>query len=279
MADQKENIGDVLGMAPVKPQASGSSRVNIGSTERLISAAGGALLTTIGARRGSWLTATLGGYLMYRGASGFCPINSVIGRNTAEEKEGDKSFEISKSVTINKPRSEVYQYWRKLENLPNFMYHLESVTQIDSKRSHWVAKIADNALAKAVGEIEWDAEIIEEAENDRLLWRSVPGASWDNAGEVRFVDAPGGRGTEVHTTIRYTPPAGDIGQVVAKVLNSSFKAMVKEDIRRFKRIMETGEIANNEGPRGGDSETINPALRQFKSTQYSSKPTHESSVL
>ncbi len=274
----------LLDIAPVDPIPSGSSQINVGQNERYVSVGAGALLTTIGLRRGGLggiLLAALGGALVYRGASGYCPINSAIGRDTSGEKTETDVLEISNSVTINKPREEVYQFWRKLENLPQFMRHLETVTQQDNKRSHWVARLdRENPVAKALPKIEWDAEIVEEEENSRLVWRSVPGATVDNSGEVRFVDAPGNRGTEVHATILYRAPQGIAGEAVMKLFSPAFKQMVKEDIRRFKRLMETGEIPTNEGPSGRQPETTNPVLHQSLETTSTYPPiSHESSVL
>jgi uncharacterized membrane protein len=112
-------------------------------------------------------------------------MNQVLGRNTAEPKAGNQgmdSIEIAKSLTINKPREEVYAYWQQLENLPRFMFHLSEVRQLDNKRSPWVAKLSDTPLAKTLGKVEWDAAIIEEIENERLLWKSVADARIDDAG-------------------------------------------------------------------------------------------------
>lgn len=269
-------------MAPVDPIPSGSSNINVGETERYVSAGAGALLTTLGLHRGGLsgvLLASLGGYLVYRGASGYCAISNAIGRNTADGKTETDVLEISKSVTINKPRSEVYAFWRRLSNLPQFMMHLESVTEQDATHSHWVASLdSESALGKVVPKIEWDAIIVEEDENHRLLWQSVPGATVDNSGEVRFVTAPGNRGTEVHATIKYRAPAGVVGEAAMKLLSPAFKAMVKEDIRRFKRLMETGEIPTNESPSGRKPETTNPALHELSpNTQAAQR--HESAVL
>lgn len=204
-------------------------------------------MTAIGVNRGGLggsIMALLGGYLMFRGASGYCPVNEVVGRNSNlnEQNQGVEPIEITRSVTINKPREEVYRFWRQLENLPIFMEHLERVTQIDLKRSHWEARIG-NIPGVGASTLEWDAEIVEEEENSRIVWRSVPGATVDNAGEVRFTDAPNNRGTEVLATIRYQPPAGALGGAVARLFNPLFKEMVREDIRRFKRYMETGEVS------------------------------------
>ncbi|QJW92181.1 SRPBCC family protein [Spirosoma taeanense] len=241
-------------MAPVEPIPSGSSQINVGENERFWSAGVGALLTTVGLRRGGLgglFLATLGGVLVYRGASGYCPINSAIGRDTSGRKTETDVVEINKRITVNKSREEVYQFWRHLENLPQFMHHLESVTQQDERRSHWVAKAgAGKAVAKLLPTVEWDAEIIEEEPNSRLVWRSVPGATVDNSGEVRFVDARGNQGTEVQVTILYRAPEGSIGEAVMKLFNPAFKYMIKEDISRFKELMETGGASANAGSAG-----------------------------
>lgn len=261
MANKKQPVSSVLGMGQIEPDTSGSSQINVDDTERIWSTAGGALLATYGLRRGSLgglLLATLGGFMVYRGASGYCPMNKALGRNTAEPKADDKamdSIEIAKSLTINKPRKEVYAYWRQLENLPQFMFHLSEVRQLDNKRSHWVAKLSDGFLAKTLGTVEWDAEILEEVKNERLVWKSVADARVDNAGEVRFVDAPNGQGTEVHAVIKYRPPAGQLGGAIMKLFNPALEEMVKQDLRRFKQLLETGEITTIEGqPSGRKSE-------------------------
>lgn len=273
-------------MAPVEPMPSGSSTINVGKNERYVSAGAGVLVATLGLRSkgfSSLLLTALGGYLVYRGASGYCPISKAIGRDTSEDKTETDVLEISKSVTINKPRTEVYQFWRKLENLPQFMMHLESVTQQDAKRSHWVARLdSENRFAKLLPKVEWDAEIVEEEDNTRLVWRSVPGATVDNSGEVRFVDAPGNRGTEVHATILYRAPEGIVGEAVMKLFNPAFKQMIKEDIRRFKRLLETGEIPTNEGPSGRKPEKENLAIHQLPmviNQPNETDPINESTVL
>lgn len=261
MANKKQPVSSVLGMGPVEPDAGGSSRINVGDTERIWSAAGGALIATYGLRRGSFsglLLATLGGFMVYRGASGYCPMNQALGRNTAGPNAGNgavDSIEIVKSLTINKPRKEVYAYWRQLENLPRFMFHLSEVRQLDNKRSHWVAKLSDGLLAQTLGTVAWDAQILEEEENERLVWKSVADARIDNAGEVRFVDAPNGQGTEVHAVIKYRPPAGQLGGAIMKLFNPAFEQMIKQDLRRFKQLLETGEITTIDGqPSGRKSE-------------------------
>ncbi|QJD77658.1 SRPBCC family protein [Spirosoma rhododendri] len=284
MANKKQPVSSLLGMGPIEPDTSGSSRINVDNTERIWSAAGGALLATYGLRRGSLgglLLATLGGFMVYRGASGYCPMNKALGRNTAEPKSDDKamdSIEIAKSLTINKPRKEVYAYWRQLENLPQFMFHLSEVQQLDNKRSHWVAKLSDGLLAKTLGTVEWDAEILEEVKNERLVWKSVADARIDNAGEVRFVDAPNGQGTEVHAVIKYRPPAGQLGGAIMKLFNPAFEEMIKQDLRRFKQLLETGEITTIEGQPSGRKSEQQPGKKPI-SEQAKVDEKHESAML
>jgi uncharacterized membrane protein len=226
---------------------------NVGRTERNVSIAVGALLGLAGLRKP--LTARglveigLGAALIHRGISGNCALYKALGISTAAgwdegsaqpEEYFNRSIHVQHQVTILKPASELYQYWRQLENLPRFMEHLKDVRRIDDKRSHWVAKGPMNSS------IEWDAEIINE-ELDRLIsWRSVGDPMVDNSGSVRFLDA-GEKGTEVQVTIDYIPPAGKLGAGVAKLFGEEPDQMVKEDLRRFKALMEAGEIPTTEG--------------------------------
>lgn len=223
----------------------GSAQVNVGQNERLISVAGGLVLAFAGLKKistGGILMALTGGVLLYRGITGNCPVNTALDRNTAEPDGLRDGIDLDTTLTIQQPREEVYRHWRHLENLPQFMHHLSDVRQLDARRSHWIAPVP-----KTDTEIEWDAELVAEEENRRLAWRSVDDAAVDNAGEVLFDDAPGGRGTEVHVHLSYRPPAGIAGIGVAKLLNPVFEQMVKEDLRRFKHVMETGEIPTTEG--------------------------------
>ena len=213
----------------------------------MISAAGGGLLIYYGLRYHGvpgLALAAAGGYLLFRGATGYCPANEATGRDTADQK--NRSLEITRSLTINKPREELYAYWRQLENLPTFMQHLQEIRQTNEKQSHWVANVP-----KDMGTIAWDAEIVREEENQRLAWRSLPGSDIENAGEVQFKDAPANRGTVVQATITYRPPAAAVGSDVAQLLNPLFTQMVKEDLRRFKRLMETGSIPTIAGQPSG----------------------------
>jgi uncharacterized membrane protein len=222
-------------------QSSGSG-VNVGRTERLISGIAGVAVIAMALRRKRLrgLLLPLGGGLISRAVSGRCAVNQAIGRNSAE---GDRvslasvgrgeGIKVERSIVVNRPRDEVYRFWRQLENLPRFMDHLESVTVIDENRSHWVAK------GPAGTKVEWDASIHNEIDNELLAWRSLPGADVDNAGSVHFEPTEGG--TEVRVVLSYDPPAGKVGATVAKLLGEDPSHQVDEDLRRFKQVMEAPE--------------------------------------
>jgi uncharacterized membrane protein len=151
----------------------------------------------------------------------------IIG--TTEEIVGDVSMDAKKSVTIQKSPEELYRYWRNLENLPQFMNYLESVKVLDDKRSHWVAKAPINTT------VEWDAEIIDEKENQLLVWKSIEGAQVDSVGSVAFISA-NGSGTEVKVTMKYSSPAGVMG--TALLFGENPQQQLDEDLNRFKQVMD-----------------------------------------
>lgn len=225
----------------ITPKPSGSGKLNVGPTERIVSAiAGGVLIATgiinIKKRPAVGIASALtGSSLLFRGSTGYCFVNEAVGRDTSTQTP--TAISIKETVTINRDRYDVYDAWRGLENLPLFMQHLQSVKEVTNTRSHWVAQVP-----KGLGTIEWDANIVREEPGEVLSWKSIPGAMVDNAGEVVFKDAPGNRGTELHAIISYIPPAGDVGKLAAKLLNNAFDRLVREDMRRFKRMIETGEL-------------------------------------
>jgi uncharacterized membrane protein len=157
------------------------------------------------------------------------------------------SVHVKKSITVNKPPDEVYGFWRDFENLPRFMTHLESVQTTGETRSHWRAK------GPAGGSVEWDAEIVEERPDELIAWRSLPGADVQNSGSVRFAAAPGGRGTELVVELDYAPPAGKAGRVAAKLLGEEPATQLADDLRRFKQVVETGEVVRSDGTPHGHS--------------------------
>jgi uncharacterized membrane protein len=154
--------------------------------------------------------------------------------------EGPLRFEAA--VTVRRPREEAYRFWHDFTNLPRFMLHLESVEVTGDRRSHW--RMEAPILHR---KIEWDAEIIEDRPNELIMWRSVPGADVPNEGTVHFDTAPGGRGTEVRVEMKYEPPAGRLGIALAKIVGEAPDQQVRDDLRRFKQVMEIGEIVRSEG--------------------------------
>jgi uncharacterized membrane protein len=145
------------------------------------------------------------------------------------------------SLVINSSPEELYRFWRDFENLPRFMRHLESVKVLDDKRSHWAAK------GPAGTTVEWDAEITEDRPNELIAWRSLEGADVYNTGSVRFEPAIGGRGTIVRVEIDYSPPGGVIGAGLAKLFGEEPEQQLDSDLRRFKQVIETGEVVRSEG--------------------------------
>ncbi len=158
-----------------------------------------------------------------------------------------QTIKVEKTVTINKPLDELYNFWHNFENLPQFMNHLKLVKVVDPERSHWVAK------APLGTSVEWDADIIEDRKNEFISWSSVKDADIENSGFVRFKKAPGNRGTEVEVVIVYQPPGGKIGAAIAKLFGEEPKQQIGDDLNRFKMLMETGEIATTEGQPKGSS--------------------------
>lgn len=150
-------------------------------------------------------------------------------------------LEVRASVSVRRPRTEVYQFWRELQNLPSFMVHLDRVEPVDERRSHWVA------TAPFGREIEWDAEVVGEVRGERLQWKSIEGADVMNEGTVRFVDAPGDEGTEVHVELRYHLPAGKLGRAVARYYGEEPRQQLDDDLRRLKQLLETGEVVRSDG--------------------------------
>jgi uncharacterized membrane protein len=154
----------------------------------------------------------------------------------------DRAVRIERVITINRSVHDVYQFWRRFENFPKFMRHLESVEMIDARRSRWRAK------APAGMTVTWEAETIEDREDEWIAWRSSPGSTIENSGSVRFSAAPGARGTEVRVQLQYNPPAGSLGRGIAWLFGEEPDQQIYEDLHRFKQLMETGEIPLSDGP-------------------------------
>jgi uncharacterized membrane protein len=238
-----------------------TSDINVAGAERWASALGGAALTAYAIKQlkdrspvGAALAAA-GSALIYRGATGHCPMYAAAGINTADHTTdtkralgGARGVHVEETCTISRPADELFAYWRNFEQLPRFMDHLVSVKQLDQRRSHWVAK------APAGRTVEWDAEIVNEIPGELIGWRTLDGADVVSAGSVRFKQAPGDRGTEVRVRLQYEPPAGRVGAAIAWMFGHEPSHAIQEDLRRFKQLMEAGEIPTIKGqPRGRQS--------------------------
>lgn len=149
---------------------------------------------------------------------------------------------VGRSVTIDRPRQELYDFWRDFNNLPLFMDNVTSVTIQDSERSHWI-------ISPPAGKtVEWDSTIIDDQPGHLIAWESLQGASVRNSGRVEFLDSPDGRGTVVRITLTYDPPAGTVGKLIAKLFQKDPKIQARQDLRRFKQLMETGEVSTAQAP-------------------------------
>lgn len=218
--------------------------VNVSESERWASLVGGAALVAYGLQKKSWggmALAALGGMTIYRGASGHCDLYHALGINTRTKQRNESvpyelGIRVDQSVIINKSPEELYRFWRNFENLPKFMWHLASVQMDDNRVSHWVAR------APLGTSVSWKAEVINEIENRVIGWRSLPGSQVDNAGSVQFRPAANGHGTEVRVSLQYNPFGGYVGAAIAKLFGEEPNQQIREDLQRFKQLMETGEI-------------------------------------
>jgi uncharacterized membrane protein len=216
--------------------------LNIGDGERWASLLAGGALTLYGLSRrslGGLALSLLGCDLVYRGTTGHSKLYTALGLSTAE------GVKVEHSMTVLRSPEELYRFWRNFDNLPRIMRHLESIRQTGPNLYHWTAQ------GPLGSRFEWDAEIITERENELIGWRSVAGSELDTTGSVHFVKAPGERGTEVRVVLKYNPPAGKAGAAVAALFGQSPEGQIREDLRRFKQVMETGTVPTTEGqPRG-----------------------------
>ncbi|MEJ7645820.1 MAG: SRPBCC family protein [Chryseolinea sp.] len=229
----KEEMKAPVNESTLLPPIYGTSLINVGYTERILSVAMGFALTTSSLKKlklSSFPLLIAGGYMIIRGATGYCHLNTIIHRNTANKKSD--AVEAEGSYIIEKPREEVYNYWRRLENLPLFMKHLAEVVQLDAKRSRWKVLVPGGFTT-----VSWDAEIVEDKAGEYISWSSLPGSTIDNAGSVSFVDAPGGT-TQIKARIAYRLPGGDAGSLAAKLINPIMQAQLLGDLERFKHTIE-----------------------------------------
>jgi len=216
--------------------------LSMSDIKRAMPFAGVALILLGIARRSpfSVLLAAIGGGIVYEGFRSGAFKNALSyekGMPTQQTLAHGQGIRVEEAVTVNRSREDLYRFWRNFENLPRVMRHLDTVKVINPTRSHWVAK------APAGLNVSWDAEIINDVENERIGWRSMDGADVPNAGSVRFDPAPGGHGTVVQVNLKYDPPMGPLGAAVAKLFGTEPSQTIAEDLRRFKTMMEMGEPA------------------------------------
>ncbi len=207
--------------------------INVPVTERTLSGVAGYLLL-MNALNGKYYrfhSALAGGFLLYRAFTGHCPAYKALGKKQLPDPV--HNVNIRTSVLVNKPRSEVYNFWRNIENLPLFMSHLESVIDEGNGVSAWKAKIPAN-----LGTIDWKARIVKDEDAYLLAWNSLPGAAVENAGKVTFIER-GLNLTELEVVITYRAPLGVVGEGIATFLNPLFEVIVKQDIQDFKKFIES----------------------------------------
>ncbi|WP_442587285.1 SRPBCC family protein [Pedobacter sp. AW31-3R] len=179
-----------------------------------------------------------GGLLLYRGATGICPVYKKLNKDTTDPE----AINITEDITVNVSRDKVYAFWRELSNLPRFMKHLKSVEEISSEISLWKANTPG-----ALIDLKWNAEITREETDEYIGWQSLEGSMIDNAGKVEFRDTLNGTGTEIHIEIDYFPPAGSVGRGVTTLFNGVFEKMIREDILNFKAYAEATDFRNYAG--------------------------------
>lgn len=163
--------------------------------------------------------------------------------DSADGGDFQNGIQVEKSITVLRPIDDVYAFWRDFENLPRFMRHLESVTDLGDGRSRWQVR------APAGMSVEWEAVVVEDRPNEIIAWQSIEGSDVYHRGSVRFREAPGGRGTEIHVRLRYDPPAGRLGAAVAKLFHREPGQEIADDLRGFKQVMETGEVVQSDARR------------------------------
>jgi uncharacterized membrane protein len=164
---------------------------------------------------------------------------NVTGAPAAERRRA-RVIRVTKAITVSSTPEEAYRLWRNFENLPRFMAHLESVRVMDERRSYWRAKAPLGAT------VEWTAEITEDRPNELIAWRSIEPADVRNAGRVRFTPLSNDRGVEVRVELSYDPPGGIVGATIARLFGEEPSVQVDGDLRRFKQVLEIGEVVHSD---------------------------------
>jgi uncharacterized membrane protein len=216
----------------------------------------------------------LGAGLIARGSIGYCPVyataNMSSRQDTRDALGGPRGVLVHKTMTINRPVEDVYRFWRDLSNLPRCMQHLESVTPLGNGRSHWIAK------GPAGMRVEWDAEIINEEENRVIGWRSLEHADVVSAGSVNFRECGEGA-TEIVVRLQYSPPAGRMGALIARLFGEEPSQQIQADLHRVKQCLETGagaaagDTAAVDAPSDAASDATGDAAEAGNQTQTQAK--------
>lgn len=221
-----------------------TGKENIDQGERIISLLAGSFLLykslkKIGTHPFLGLQgAAAGGLMLYRGATGVCPIYKQLDKDTTDPQ----AINITEHIVVNAPKDKVYAFWRQLSNLPKFMKHLKEVVELDEKVSLWTANTPGGLV-----DLNWNAEITREEVGEYLGWQSLEGSMIVNAGKVEFRDTLNGTGTELHIEIDYFPPAGSVGRGIASLFNGIFERLIREDIQRFKTYAEETDFKQYAG--------------------------------
>lgn len=217
-----------------------SRQVNINRNERIVSLLVGSFLLyrAVSGKKQRLKKAMTGAFLLFRGYTGSCPFYYTL---NIDSTKSVSAISVNTSLIVNKPINEVYRFWRNLDNLPYFMNHLESVEIIDAEYSEWKIRVPGGLTT-----VDWRSEIISDAENEHIAWKSLPGSQIENSGMVWFTKS-GEHNTELKVEISYRAPGGGVGAFFGKLFNPFLERVIKEDIKKFKNYMETGEITNISG--------------------------------
>ena len=218
-----------------KELLSGLPAANVGSTERLMMLLGGAALLGYAWRNNSKKYGLASAGLLLRGVTGYCPAYAAMSVNHTDTKQalsGGRGIHVRESITIDAPVEDIYRFWRRLEDLPEVMPHLERVEQLDAKRSRWTAKAFDTVP------VTWEAEIINEVPYETIGWRTLPGEPVQHAGSVNFKPAFGARGTEVRLHLQYAAPGGRAAAWLAWLAGEDAGKLTHDGLRALKRRLD-----------------------------------------
>jgi uncharacterized membrane protein len=266
MATLESNFDVVSPAKPPKAQPlrkPAERQINVSEAERIGSTLAGLALIATSLRRktfrGTGLSLLSGAGLLYRGISGHCSVYAALGIDRAQRhsrKLGVRAkhgVKVDDAVVINRPAADLYRYWRDFENLPKILEHVSAVIQFDDKHSRWIAQ------GPLDQHLEWQAEILNERENELIAWRSLPGSDVDTAGSIRFEELPADHGTAVTLSLKYDPPGGKLASTLGGLLGRHPEQEIRAGLRRFKQLMEASETPSVEGqPQGTCSHCASP---------------------